>query len=490
MNKRQKYLVIAFLIAVSLLFILPPIVYQYEFPTTGDDTYDHLEQMDRIESYYQQHQGEMQEVKTRYAGENFTWLLWKIASGMTGIGLDDFFVWFNWLALVVIALSLFWFGYRLFNWQAGVCIVMLAMFSARAMSDYFYNGTIYNIINFYVFILQGVLCLCLWQREKRRFWMWVSLLLFCIAGIYHSSSGMIMIAGIGVYLGSSFLWYCWKRDKGNIVRVIKYGLLFGVIVIVPALILNMEIRGLFQGVFHVGTPIATPGTLRFSPDNPIGFLQWMFKCCSPWVIPLMVLFGWILWQKKAKADWKVFGVIGGFVAVLAVGAFFPIWYDHPRFALDLGIVVAITGGCVAGLAIKARGNRIFALIIGIVILGSSMPTLWQYGHYSSTYTPADRACVEMLNSLEGSTWESSTQVQEGIYKRFVEGKGYVVEGGEYAIWRSEPMTQRTNPDNYWFNAVRAWRNESMAQDYAGMTELGHWSYKGIEVILLDTRSSQ
>ena len=186
----------------------------------------------------------------------------------------------------------------------------------------------------------------------------------------------------------------------------------------------------------------------------------------------------------------MFWVLGSFIGILAIGTFLPVWYDHPRFALDLGIMVAIAGGCVAGLAIKARGSRIFTMAIVVVVLGSSIPTLWQYGHFSSTYTPADRNCVEALNSLNGSTWESSTQIQEGIYQRFVEGKGYVVSGGEYAIWRSEPMTQRSNPDNFWWNADRAKRNESVLADYAGMTEIGNWSYGNIEVILFDNRSKK
>lgn len=486
MSKRTKYFVIAFLIAVSLLFILPPLVYHYQYPAYGDDTYDHLQQMDRVEAYYQQHPGQLQEVNTRYTGTNFAWLLWKGVAGFTGVSMDYFFMWFNWLSMVVISLCLFWFGYKLFNWQAGVCTVLLAGFSCGSLSNFFYCGTIFNITNFYVFILMGILSFCLWQREKRAYYKWVSLLLFSIASMYHASSGLQMIAGMSIYLGGSFLWYCWKRDRGNIIRVIKYGLAFVVMVCLPSYFLCPEVRSLMNFV----PDIPRIATDTWHPNNPVPFLTWMFWGTSPWALPLMVLFGWILWQRKVKADYKVFGVLGSLILFQAIGTFSWLFYEQSRFALDLGGMVSIVAGCMAGLAIKARKNLIFTLAVVVVLVASGIPTIYRYARYSSTYNPADQACVEMLNSLNGSTWGSSSQVQEGIYKRFVEGKEYRLEDCEYLIWRSRPMTARTSPDHFWFNAVRAWRNESVVEDYQGLKVVGNWSWHGIEVILFDNRSEE
>jgi hypothetical protein len=479
MSKRTKYLLIAFLIAVSLLFILPPLVYHYQYPAFGDDTFDHLQQMDRVEAYYQAHPGQLQEVTTRYVGTNFAWLLWKIANGMTGIGMDYFFMWFNWLSMAVISLCLFYFGYKLFNWQAGVCTVLFAGFSSGSLSNFFYCGTIFNITNFYVFILMGILSFCLWQREKRAYYKWVSLLLFSIAGMYHSSSGLQMIAGMSIYLGGSLSWYAWKKDRENIIRVIKYGLLFGVMVCLPAWFLCPEVRGL---IHHI-PDIPRIETATWHPNAPVPFLTWMFWGGSPWALPLMALFGWILWQRKVRADYRVFGVLGSLIVFQAIGAFSSFLFENVRFALDLGGTVSIAAGCMAGLAIKARKNLIFTLAIAVVLIASGIPAISRYARYSSTYNPADQACVEMLNGLEGSSWGSSSQVQEGIYRRFVVNKSYVLEGWDYVIWRSRPMTARTSPGHFWWNCNRENRSESFIEDYQGLEVMGNWSFDNISVIL-------
>lgn len=454
-----------------MLFVLPPAIYGYEYPTNGDDTYHHLQQIERVED-------EGIGAASRYPGLNYTWLLWRTARGVTGIGLDAFFVWFNWLAMAVVGLSIFWFGYKLWNWQAGCCCVILAMFSAKAMSYLFYNGTIYNIINMYVFVLQGILTFVLWLREGRRFYLIVSLLLFCIAGIYHSSTGMIMIAGMVVYLGVAIGYYSWKRQNNTVKKLMLYGMAFCVMVVAPAITLNQESALLST---KVGI-ISASGTAN-DPNNPVPFLTWMFWSCSPWVLPLIVLFVYILWQRKAIADinLKAVAVLCGFIAVMAVGAFTNMWYDHPRFALDLGIFVSLLCGGLAGKAIATRDNRVFTVAVVVVLLGSAAPTLYQYGHYSSTYTPADRACVEMLNRVEGSTWNCSSQIHPDMYGRFIECE--YSSTAEYTIYRSKHMTAGSNPDSWWWRYNEYFDSESVRDDYNGMRIVGEWEWDGIVVTL-------
>lgn len=467
-----------FLIVVVLLFILPPAVYHYDYPTRGDDTFRHLEQIDRLDAYYSGEIGSISTAYQRYPGQNYTWLLWQPFKAM-GTSADQFFVWFNWLAMAVVALSLFWFGYRLWNWQAGIAVVLLAMFSAKAMSYLFYNGTIYDIINMYVFGLQGFLALILWQREKRQYYMVLSLLLFCLAGIYHSSSGLIIMAGVLAYLGCTMLYQLYRKDRTEFIRILVYSVRFFLLAVVLGLLLNHESSMLAQNVSVVSAESST----EFSASDPVPFMTWMFDSCSPWCLPLIVLFAWILKQRRAKIDWKPIALLGCFIAVLSVGSFTRMWYDHPRFALELGIMVAILCGGLVGLALKARKNKVFGVAIAVVLIGSGLPTIYQYAHYSSCYTPADRACVEYLNELEGESWNCSSQIQPQLYGRFVTAKLYNGSSADYTIYRNEPITPESDPENYSWNFNEWFDRESNESDYEGLEIVGQWSYQDIEVVL-------
>lgn len=468
---KNKVLVFGLLLAITLLFILPPSVYSYDYPTTGDDTFRHI-----------QHIKDADDSLARYPAQNFTLLMYKsLGSGMSA---EKFFVFFNWYAMAVISLCLFYFGKRLWNWQAGLVIAGLALFSSRAMSYYFYNGTIYNIINMYVFVLMGMMSFLLWQREKRTFYMVVSLLLFCLAGIYHSSSGLVMIAGMLIYLAGSIGYYCWKRNTGQAVELVVYSLRFGLVVILPAFLLNSET--LVLGPYLLTTSvIPVIGTDGYSSSNPVPFMTWMFDSCSPWVLPLIMLFSYMLWQRRKimAIDWRPLLLLCSFIAVMALGSFTRMWMDHPRFALELGIFVSILCGGLAGMAIKSRGSKVFNWAIAVVIIGSGIPTIYQYAHYSSTYTPADKACVEYLNNLEGNSWNCSSQVHPELYGLFVTDKFYNNVSADYTIYRSRPITPESDPDNFSWNFNQHFNNSSEIEDYQGMEELDSWSWGNTTVTL-------
>ena len=158
--KVKWLLPLVFFVLLGLAIFLPPVVHGYEFPTMGDDTAHHLAVLDDVEFGH----GFTDHYYHRYHGQ--TAVGWMI--DITGADTDTFFLWFNFIGLFAIGLTIYLFASKLINGYAGVFSVLLAMFVFPGMLVYFQSGTIFNIMNMYIFGLIGLGLLVYWVRT----WKW------------------------------------------------------------------------------------------------------------------------------------------------------------------------------------------------------------------------------------------------------------------------------------------------------------------------------
>jgi len=459
------------LILIFILCIIPPLVYNYQYASCGDDSYFHMERVDQIEEQ------SINIPDSRYIGQNATWL-WLKPFG----GTDYAFMWFNWLSLAGAMLAIYLWGRGLVGKQAGLAMMVCAVMVAPAMLNLFHNGTIYNIINLYIFGLGASFCLLRWLDKGRPYHFTVSILLFMIMGIYHSSSSCVMMASIGLFLVGHMIYSYFKHDFMKLKKLGIYLVCFGLAVGLTAYFLNPELHRLINQVTGGElTGKLMQNTPEGSPNDNLPMAYWLFKVWSPWLLILMAVSGIILYRAKARLDGRLLWLMGSYCLVLGFGAFTAFLYDTHRFGLDLAIMASMLAGYLIVKAIQARKKRLYtAAVWGVLILCSLPAVIWLLS-YNNAMTPADLNAVKWLNEHEGN-WTTSSQVQHLIYERFADSE-YRYPNGDYVVWRSEPQTIWCDPDMWWWRYNDHYPNESVMNDYARMDRLAEWEWKSLEVII-------
>ena len=458
------------LILVFCLCIIPPLVYNYQYASCGDDSYFHMERVDQIEE-----QG-IDIPDSRYIGQNATWL-WLKPFG----GTDYAFMWFNWLMLAGAMLGIYLWGKNLAGSQAGLAMLVCAVMVSPAFLNLFHNGTIYNIINMYIFGLGASFCLLRWLEKGRPYHFIVSVLLLAIISLYHSSSSLIIFASLGLFLAGYMVY---SLHRKNYTKLRKLGIYLFCLIAVFVLLghsLNPEFQRLTEQVTSGNlTGKLMQNTPEGSPNDNLPMSYWLFKVWSPWLLILATVSLLILHRAKAKLDGRLIWMLSSFCCVLGVGAFTAFFYDTHRFGLDLAIIGSMLAGYLIVKAIQARKKRLYTAAVWSVLVLCSLPAVIWLLSYNNAMTPADLNAVRWLNEHEGS-WTTSSQVQWRIYERFTD-KGYTFPNGEYVVWRSEPQTIWCDPDMWWWR-YNDHKEASVIEDYDRMERLAGWEYGDLEVII-------
>ena len=410
----MKYLYIALIIFTLCAILIPPLHYSYIYPTGNDDTAHHLETIEG--------NPDAQFPDSGY----YAPLLLKLPNPP-----DTAFFWFNYISLIVIALTLYYVASKLFNPLSGLLAVWMCMFLAPAFYMMFYQGAIFNLTGMYILGLLSILATCLWLRTRRPYHAVLSLLLLIVTPLYHPS-GYYILAGIAIYVVVRLIL---EGIKKNLSKGLGwYGIGLVLVCFVSALLTGME------------------SFIQTYNEGAIRFYDWFAHLASVWVVVILLICGAMWYYLRPAIDKATLGVLGCIILVLVVCAFTDLVPQPYRAGLDLAIITAFTSAGILGVIIKARGSKLFNYAIIGVIVVAAVPMILHWFDNDSAMQPEDIRAVEYLNENQ-LTWNSSYMVQERIYMRYTDTAHLPLDQADVLVWRESPQSCRSDPECYWFDKV-------------------------------------
>jgi hypothetical protein len=472
-NLQKNKGALLFLVVVSLILILPLIIHQYPYPNLSDDTPRYLAGIERMidgDSFYEDF-GYQQ--LFRYTAPAFTGLIIK------ALHTDPYWTFYilHYLALIAITISVWFFCTKAFNKLTGYIGTVVVMFCTPSLMQFFLDGAIFNLVNLLIFGLMGILALIYWLKTKRIYYAVVSMLLLFISVVYHSTTGLEIFFGVLVFLISYIVWNL-RKHKEVFFRVMPYLVIFGIVGSILIGTLCPESKSL------IGLTSSSIGDTGIGATS-VTMFSFIMQKSSMLVILLASLS--LIYTIKQRANISAqerlaMGILVGICVVITATVFFK--FGNPdRSAQDLGIMLAIIMSGVIGFALYIqrerfkRNDKIIGLFVLIVI---TLPVLIHYYGYNSAVTKIDQQAIEFVNTLEGDTYSGSTQLEPSIYGLFI-NKEYVKDG-DYIIYRSKPMSGKTNPDHPFTLVVG---NTSIESDYAGLLIIWRCSDGNLEIIIYE-----
>lgn len=452
---------ILFLFIVSLILILPPIIYQYPYPSISDDPPAYIQVIDKVAH------GDLSDADSyRYCyptnvfGGEFCGYR-SASTAVVGVVCrilhsDPFWTYyvFHYLALIAIMLCVWLFCTKVFNKWAGYIGTLFVLFGATPVLRYSLYDQMFNLTNWLVFGLMGSLALIYWLRTRRFYYALVSMMLFMISILFHSSTGLEIYLCVGFFLCCMCVYRFFKRQAYKMIAV--YTSIFAVICGLLLYFLSPEAKSLFTSV-AMGTSIKAGGI-----DSHVPIIYFFTQNTS---IILLMLGAFGLWYvlKKRIANTGLWMMLSyGFVLTVSI---LVNHLEPARSAQDLGIILLFIYAGAIGTAlyhtrtlpkiINAKKTIIFIILVACV------PVLYGWFQFHCAITPVDQQAIDFMNSHNGS-YSVSTQINPAIYELFIKGDRYVVSGGDYIIFRNEPETAATDPQNR-YTIVQG--NESKISDY-------------------------
>jgi hypothetical protein len=443
-----------FLLVVSLILILPPIIYQYPYPSISDDVPSYLQVITKVAD------GDMSDADTyRLCTVNCNYR--NAAPALLGLfcritNADPYWTYyaFHYLALIAIMLCVWYFCAKVFNKWTGYIGVLFVLFGATPVLRYSLYDQMFNLTNWLVFGLMGSLALLTWIKTNRFYYALVSLLLFCICVMYHSSTGLEIYLCVGFFLCCTCGYRFFKKQEYK--RIAVYTVIYSVVCGLLLYFLATEAKTLLSQVVSglaikadSGIDSHVPVIYFFTQDTSLLLL--MFGAFGLWYVLKKRIANIGLWMMLAY----------GFVLTVSI---LVNRMEPARSAQDLGIILLFIYAGAIGAAlyhtrtlpkiINAKKTIIFIILVACV------PVLYGWFQYHCAITPVDQQAIAEINRL-GGTWNCSTQINPNVYDLFID-EPYVATGADYTIYRSERQTAATDPTNRYTIVVG---NESKVSDY-------------------------
>lgn len=179
--KEYKYYIIAIFI-FAIILLLPPILHSAKYMIINGDTQAHLNIFNQLKNgghpvYL-------------YIGQSTTAQLIVWLNSITNISIETLFMWFNFIMLLVggIVMSMIIMTITK-NKLAGILSMFLIIFGTTSITQLFFSGTIFNIID--IIVIFPLFILSIWKLINTKQLLWILLIIplgFLVA-FYHPSLG-------------------------------------------------------------------------------------------------------------------------------------------------------------------------------------------------------------------------------------------------------------------------------------------------------------
>ncbi len=344
---KKKWVIAIALLVYTLIIFLPPILHGYVYPNNGDDSAYHLWFYDAL--------------KNGTAGVRAYWgeyivgypLIW--LNSLTGISLNDLFLWLNYIVLWLVGIAVYLLVSKTVNWYTGLMAIPVVMFCTPSTLGLFDTGAIFDLATVGVVLPLMVLCVALGVKKKR--WLIPAGILCAVGALVHSMAIMPYIGAKAIEPSPSLLQFV--------------VVLFGRISLLLLLL-------------------------------PVSYMVFKWKAIG-----------------LAKTQKWVLAMLGLVVVAMSVFTFGNLTAYPLRFGIDLAIVLAITTACLVGITVQTvKENMVLALIATILVIGS-FGVFSTYLGYNSAVKQADLQAIAYVNSLSGQYYSCSPEVAPWIYGRFI-----------------------------------------------------------------------
>ncbi len=457
--KRNKWALL-FLAVVSIILILPPIIYQYPYPSISDDVPSYLQVINKVAG------GDLSDADAyRFCwpsyGHTINCNYRNAAPALIGLfcrvtHADPYwtYYYFHYIMLVVIAISVWYFCTKVFNKWTGYIGTLFVLFGATPVLRYSLYDQMFNITNWLVFGLMGSLALLYWLKTNRIYYAIVSLLLFSICVLFHSSTGLEIYLCVGFFLCCTCVYRFFKKQAYK--RIALYTVIYSVVCGLLLYFLASEAKSLLSVVVT-----GTSTKVDFGIDSHVPILYFFTQDTSLILLMLGTFGFWYVLRKKIATTGLWMMIAYGFVLVVSI---LINRFEPARSAQDLGIILLFIYASSMGIAIyhartlpkiiKAKKTIIFILLVACV------PVLYGWFQYHCAITPVDQQAIAEINRL-GGTWNCSTQINPNVYDLFIDTP-YIETGADYTIYRNKRQTAATDPNNRYTILTS---NESKLSDY-------------------------
>lgn len=429
---------------MAAIILAPPIIYGYIYPNIGDDTAEHLkafEEMDKGIFPSDVYPG-------IYSGQLHIGRAVNFISEVTDLDRNALFLWFNFVVLIVVAITTMGFAWRLANKWAGLITPFVLLFVSYSVISLFEHGVIFSVINMYILLPVFVLFLITWIESGKLWQLGALLVATALVSTFHTTS--VYILPMTLVSSTVLIAYFLKKKKtAELKRT--------VISILPIIAINV-LWFIYSPYFRTEEMIRqTANSIvtasPFSTIKPPTIIDLIMTYISPTVTMLFCLAMVKIRRGEIPERTKLALIIlGSLSLVLAFGSFTRFTYDPTRIAFDLAGILVLAMCLIIGITIeqlRGKGCKLFRVVFASCILLGAMPVLLLWFNYSNAVKPADIMAMDYLNTKSNSTFAGSSYVAEHLYERYIK-QTQAAENPDYYIERNEPMTPRADPKNYWF----------------------------------------
>lgn len=437
MNKKTTNLITLLGLAVfCVIIILPPILHGYIYPNVSDDSAVHLLVLDiiqngdgisglRYSAYY-------------LTGYPMVWI-----SNLYNVTIDLVFLWFNYISLILVGLTLFFVFSRLVNKLTGWLVLTVTLFCAQGLFWQFYYGQIYNIINIGMILPLLVLAIVKYFEHKSFSRFSIIFLLSLLFTSFHTSGIYLpafILCGMFVYVVYSVV----KKSKISWSIIFSGSLLVGVCALI------------FYWLVYSPTSSSLAGGLQldlgFKSAITVPILNYLLSIVFPSVLVLIVLILAYYHDivKNIIPNIKIVLVIYLImVVVLGIVTFTKLTLDPWRQAVDLATVLAVLVSILIGILLtKIKKPVLYVAVIACVAFGfyHNLPA-WLDNN--NAIQKVDKQAIEFINTLDEKNYSCNASVAYWVYDRFID-KNWVNTDGELFIMRSKSMTPGSEINNTWY----------------------------------------
>lgn len=483
--KRNKGALL-FLVVVSLILILPPIIHQYPYPNFSDDTPCYLQVVEKVadgdltqqDSYifFEQHSlGSFWSYHYRYAAPATVGLIARMLNS------DPYWTFyaFHYLSLILIAGCLYLFCFRVFNKTAGILSLFFVLLSTPSLLRFFLFGSVFNLVNLLVFGLMGSLALIYFIKTKRLYYAVCSLALFGVSVLYHSSTGIEIFASVGFFLACYLAYKAFRKQWKDFKAVGLYTTAFCAINGLLLYFLAPESLRLVTNVFN-GTSVSSLAATQ-SPFNLYNFV--VMDTNYPLLLIGLIATGYVIINRRILSQVNQLGIWLTGAFILVIGTTMVMGSAEPsRSGQDMSIYLAIVLTGFISIALYSLKHKIKSSKdkwIGVLLIGCmTIPCMTGWFSYNSAIHPIDKEAIAFINSTNGS-YSVSTQIQYRIYELFIDNE-LEDEGGDYIIYRNTAMTSERRIGELYCQVIG---NESVEEYYDGLPIAAEFSEGDIEITI-------